>query len=197
MGFWHILHIMFFNISSSCNDLPWLWFYISCFICHLLWFFVCMSLKSIDVIDVSHCYISWSLHCMLSAVLCSLKQTLKAIPVRFIFYFFCCPSTMGDTFANKMTVNQVFSYASHSGFTIELASAFTVVVASNIGLPVSTTHCKVCPLHVTAAGVVKAIHLLYLWFRSIFTGTEGILYIHILRSYEPLIYYPGPPCLWH
>ncbi|XP_019720947.1 sodium-dependent phosphate transporter 1-B isoform X2 [Hippocampus comes] len=30
-----------------------------------------------------------------------------------------------------------------SGFTIELASALTVVVASNIGLPVSTTHCKV------------------------------------------------------
>ncbi|KAK9396704.1 sodium-dependent phosphate transporter 2 [Crotalus adamanteus] len=30
-----------------------------------------------------------------------------------------------------------------SGFTIELASAFTVVIASNVGLPVSTTHCKV------------------------------------------------------
>uniref|UniRef100_A0A3P8WLS6 Phosphate transporter n=1 Tax=Cynoglossus semilaevis TaxID=244447 RepID=A0A3P8WLS6_CYNSE len=30
-----------------------------------------------------------------------------------------------------------------SGFTIELASAVTVVVASNVGLPVSTTHCKV------------------------------------------------------
>uniref|UniRef100_A0A667ZWG3 Phosphate transporter n=1 Tax=Myripristis murdjan TaxID=586833 RepID=A0A667ZWG3_9TELE len=30
-----------------------------------------------------------------------------------------------------------------SGFSIELASAVTVVVASNIGLPVSTTHCKV------------------------------------------------------
>lgn len=31
----------------------------------------------------------------------------------------------------------------HSGFTIELASALTVVLASNIGIPVSTTHCKV------------------------------------------------------
>ncbi|XP_072290122.1 sodium-dependent phosphate transporter 1-A [Eucyclogobius newberryi] len=30
-----------------------------------------------------------------------------------------------------------------SGFSIELASALTVVLASNIGLPVSTTHCKV------------------------------------------------------
>ncbi|XP_026177289.1 sodium-dependent phosphate transporter 1-A [Mastacembelus armatus] len=30
-----------------------------------------------------------------------------------------------------------------SGFSIELASAITVVVASNVGLPVSTTHCKV------------------------------------------------------
>ncbi|KAM9735727.1 sodium-dependent phosphate transporter 1-B [Menidia menidia] len=30
-----------------------------------------------------------------------------------------------------------------SGFSIELASAVTVVVASNVGLPVSTTHCKV------------------------------------------------------
>ncbi|XP_033832026.2 sodium-dependent phosphate transporter 1-B [Periophthalmus magnuspinnatus] len=30
-----------------------------------------------------------------------------------------------------------------SGFSIELASALTVVIASNIGLPVSTTHCKV------------------------------------------------------
>ncbi|KAL6114533.1 slc20a1 [Pungitius sinensis] len=30
-----------------------------------------------------------------------------------------------------------------SGFSIELASALTVVVASNVGLPVSTTHCKV------------------------------------------------------
>lgn len=36
-----------------------------------------------------------------------------------------------------------FPSSSYSGFSIELASALTVVVASNIGLPVSTTHCKV------------------------------------------------------
>ena len=29
------------------------------------------------------------------------------------------------------------------GFVIDLASAFTVLVASLLGLPVSTTHCKV------------------------------------------------------
>lgn len=39
--------------------------------------------------------------------------------------------------------HEFFSFSSCSGFSIELASALTVVVASNIGLPVSTTHCKV------------------------------------------------------
>lgn len=54
---------------------------------------------------------------------------------------------------------EVFSYASCSGFTIELASAFTVVVASNVGLPVSTTHCKVCLCPATAVWAAWTVHL--------------------------------------
>ncbi|XP_072538148.1 sodium-dependent phosphate transporter 1-A isoform X2 [Salminus brasiliensis] len=54
-----------------------------------------------------------------------------------------------------------------SGFSIELASAITVVVASNIGLPVSTTHCKVGS--VVAVGWLRSRKAVdWLLFRNIF-----------------------------
>ncbi|XP_063776037.1 sodium-dependent phosphate transporter 2 [Pseudophryne corroboree] len=54
-----------------------------------------------------------------------------------------------------------------SGFTIELASALTVVVASNIGLPISTTHCKVGS--VVAVGWIRSRKAVdWRLFRNIF-----------------------------
>ncbi|KAM4687675.1 LOW QUALITY PROTEIN: sodium-dependent phosphate transporter 2-like [Discoglossus pictus] len=53
-----------------------------------------------------------------------------------------------------------------SGFTIELASAFTVVVASNIGLPISTTHCKVGS--VVSVGWIRSRKAVDRLFRNIF-----------------------------
>ncbi|XP_061116492.1 sodium-dependent phosphate transporter 1-B-like [Conger conger] len=54
-----------------------------------------------------------------------------------------------------------------SGFSIELASAVTVVIASNIGLPVSTTHCKVGS--VVAVGWLRSKKAVdWLLFRNIF-----------------------------
>ncbi|XP_006859981.1 PREDICTED: sodium-dependent phosphate transporter 2 [Chrysochloris asiatica] len=56
-----------------------------------------------------------------------------------------------------------------SGFTIELASAFTVVAASNIGLPVSTTHCKVGS--VVAVGWIRSRKAVdWRLFRNIFVA---------------------------
>ncbi|KAG7476645.1 hypothetical protein MATL_G00085160 [Megalops atlanticus] len=54
-----------------------------------------------------------------------------------------------------------------SGFSIELASALTVVVASNIGLPISTTHCKVGS--VVAVGLLRSKKAVdWRLFRNIF-----------------------------
>uniref|UniRef100_A0AAX7V7L6 Phosphate transporter n=1 Tax=Astatotilapia calliptera TaxID=8154 RepID=A0AAX7V7L6_ASTCA len=54
-----------------------------------------------------------------------------------------------------------------SGFTIELASAVTVVFASNIGIPVSTTHCKVGS--VVAVGWIRSQKAVdWRLFRNIF-----------------------------
>uniref|UniRef100_A0A3Q3W9S5 Phosphate transporter n=1 Tax=Mola mola TaxID=94237 RepID=A0A3Q3W9S5_MOLML len=54
-----------------------------------------------------------------------------------------------------------------SGFTIELASALTVVLASNIGIPVSTTHCKVGS--VVAVGWIRSQKAVdWRLFRNIF-----------------------------
>ncbi|KAM7391289.1 hypothetical protein PAMP_021989 [Pampus punctatissimus] len=54
-----------------------------------------------------------------------------------------------------------------SGFTIELASAVTVVLASNIGIPVSTTHCKVGS--VVAVGWIRSKKAVdWRLFRNIF-----------------------------
>ncbi|XP_046872676.1 sodium-dependent phosphate transporter 2 [Hypomesus transpacificus] len=54
-----------------------------------------------------------------------------------------------------------------SGFTIELASALTVVLASNVGIPVSTTHCKVGS--VVAVGWIRSQRAVdWRLFRNIF-----------------------------
>uniref|UniRef100_A0A671XPA9 Phosphate transporter n=1 Tax=Sparus aurata TaxID=8175 RepID=A0A671XPA9_SPAAU len=54
-----------------------------------------------------------------------------------------------------------------SGFTIELASALTVVLASNVGIPVSTTHCKVGS--VVAVGWIRSQKAVdWRLFRNIF-----------------------------
>ncbi|XP_070706141.1 sodium-dependent phosphate transporter 1-B [Pempheris klunzingeri] len=68
-----------------------------------------------------------------------------------------------------------------SGFSIELASALTVVVASNLGLPVSTTHCKVGS--VVAVGWLRSRKAVdWRLFRNIFMAWFGTVPISGLIS---------------
>jgi len=80
-----------------------------------------------------------------------------------------------------------------SGFSIELASAVTVVVASNIGLPVSTTHCKVGS--VVAVGWLRSRKAVdWRLFRNIFMAwfvtvpISGLISAAIMAIFTQLVF---------
>ncbi|XP_054431542.1 sodium-dependent phosphate transporter 1 [Pteronotus mesoamericanus] len=82
-----------------------------------------------------------------------------------------------------------------SGFSIELASALTVVIASNIGLPISTTHCKVGS--VVSVGWLRSKKAVdWRLFRNIFMAwfvtvpISGIISAAIMAVFKYIILWP-------
>jgi len=66
----------------------------------------------------------------------------------------CCGLWVWGRRVIKTMGEEITNLTPTRGFTIELTSALTVLIASNLGLPVSTTHCKVGA--VVAVGWVRS-----------------------------------------
>ncbi|XP_036894594.1 sodium-dependent phosphate transporter 1 [Sturnira hondurensis] len=82
-----------------------------------------------------------------------------------------------------------------SGFSIELASALTVVIASNVGLPISTTHCKVGS--VVSVGWLRSKKAVdWRLFRNIFMAwfvtvpISGLISAAIMAVFKYVILWP-------
>jgi sodium-dependent phosphate transporter len=70
---------------------------------------------------------------------------------------------------NLSTIKYLKKTFIFSGFVIEVSTAFTVLVASNLSIPISTTHCKVGS--VVAIGRIRSKQSVdWSLFRNIFAA---------------------------